>query len=121
MCMCVCVCVCCPSRFYELSGHYPDKVTVVSYRLKRDRFYGLHRAAVHFPETRFKFVGTELPPDVVGAQEGEVSECLSLSVCVWVGARCVELRRDAVQSQSPLGCVAQHTSRERERLGYVHR
>jgi hypothetical protein len=25
-------------RFYELAGHYPEHVTVVSYNLKKDRF-----------------------------------------------------------------------------------
>mmetsp|Transcript_11004 Transcript_11004/g.30176 ORF Transcript_11004/g.30176 Transcript_11004/m.30176 type:complete len:315 (+) Transcript_11004:353-1297(+) len=58
-------------RFYELSGHYPEAITVVSYNLKRDRFKGLHRMALHYPEERFKFVGTELPAAAKGAKEGE--------------------------------------------------
>eukprot|EP00967_Tisochrysis_lutea_P008049 scaffold9617_cov20-Tisochrysis_lutea.AAC.1 len=62
----------CAYRFYELSGHYPEAITVVSYNLKRDRFKGLHRMALHYPEERFKFVGTELPAAAKGAKEGEV-------------------------------------------------
>jgi hypothetical protein len=56
-------------RFYELAGHYPQHVTVVSYRLKERRFQGLHRAALGWPEGRFSFRGTELPAGVKGAQE----------------------------------------------------
>ena len=45
-------------RFYELTGHYPDHITVVSYTLKQNRFSTLHRGALRFPIERFKFVGT---------------------------------------------------------------
>lgn len=59
-------------RFFELSGHYPEAITVISYNLKQDRFKSLHRAAIHWPEDRFKFVGTELPVAAEGALAGEV-------------------------------------------------
>lgn len=63
----------CTHRFYELSGHYPEAITVVSYNLKKDRFRGLHRAALRWPEGRFKFVGSELPAAAAeGAAKGEV-------------------------------------------------
>lgn len=58
-------------RFYEVTGHYPERVTVVSYTLKQRRFMDLHRAALRFPATRFEFVGTPVPPAAVGADEGE--------------------------------------------------
>ena len=45
-------------RFYELTGHYPSSITVVSYTLKRDRFFTLHREALRFPADRFSFIGT---------------------------------------------------------------
>lgn len=45
-------------RFYELTGHYPHSITVVSYLLKKERFVTLHRQAVGFPLERFDFVGT---------------------------------------------------------------
>ncbi|GLI62625.1 hypothetical protein VaNZ11_005289 [Volvox africanus] len=58
-------------RFYELTGHYPDTITVVSYTLKEARFRTLHRQAVRWPAEYFRFVGTPVPPDAVGAKEGE--------------------------------------------------
>uniref|UniRef100_A0A7S0S546 DUF218 domain-containing protein n=1 Tax=Chlamydomonas leiostraca TaxID=1034604 RepID=A0A7S0S546_9CHLO len=58
-------------RFYELTGHYPEHITVVSYTLKRDRFTSLHRAALRWPVANFDFVGTPVPPAAQGAQEGE--------------------------------------------------
>jgi hypothetical protein len=60
-------------RFYELTGHYPEKITVISYQLKRDRFVNVHRQALRFPVDQFEFIGTDLPPDVKGAEEGEAS------------------------------------------------
>jgi hypothetical protein len=58
-------------RFYEVTGRYPQHVTVVSYTLKQRRFRDLHRAALRFPASRFEFVGTPVPPTAIGAQEGE--------------------------------------------------
>lgn len=45
-------------RFFELTGHYPEQITVVSYNLKQNRFSTLHRGAIRFPSEKFKFVGT---------------------------------------------------------------
>ncbi|GFR46772.1 hypothetical protein Agub_g8400 [Astrephomene gubernaculifera] len=58
-------------RFYELAGHYPETITVVSYTLKEARFRTLHREAVRWPLEYFRFVGTPVPPGAVGAKEGE--------------------------------------------------
>ncbi|KAG1666294.1 hypothetical protein FOA52_004775 [Chlamydomonas sp. UWO 241] len=58
-------------RFFELTGHYPDSITVVSYLLKKERFLTLHREAVRFPLEDFEFIGTPVPPLAIGAQEGE--------------------------------------------------
>jgi len=58
-------------RFYEVTGRYPKRVTVVSYTLKERRFNEVHRAALRFPAARFAFVGTPVPPAAVGAAEGE--------------------------------------------------
>ena len=46
------------ARFKELTGHAPRNVTVVGYEFKRERFVGLHRAAIRFPVSRFNYVGT---------------------------------------------------------------
>jgi hypothetical protein len=42
----------------------------VSYNLKEQRFRGLHRDAVRWPASYFRFVGNELPKGVQGAQVG---------------------------------------------------
>jgi hypothetical protein len=60
-------------RFYELTGGYPENITVVSYALKQRRFRDLHRAAVLFPASRFRFIGTPLPSEK-GAAQAEAGE-----------------------------------------------
>ena len=54
-------------RFYELTGHYPDNLLVIGYEFKHTRFSDLHRAALRWPDHRFKFVGT--PALTAGAHE----------------------------------------------------
>ncbi|KAI3820051.1 hypothetical protein L1987_13907 [Smallanthus sonchifolius] len=45
-------------RFRELTGSYPQNITVVGYDFKKERFVNLHRSAIRFPETRFIYSGT---------------------------------------------------------------
>lgn len=45
-------------RFRELTGSYPQNISVVSYDFKKERFSDLHRSAIKFPEDRFFFFGT---------------------------------------------------------------
>lgn len=45
-------------RFRELTGKYPQNITVVSYDFKEERFANLHRSAISFPESRFFYSGT---------------------------------------------------------------
>jgi len=57
-------------RFYELTGRYPERVTVISFPHKRERFEQVHRRAAAFPAERFEFVGIgPPPPDVAVAFE----------------------------------------------------
>jgi hypothetical protein len=65
-------------RFYELTNHWPEQITVISYNLKEARFHGSHRTALRWPEERFKFVGTQLPTAAAGAAEGEVGSTVAL-------------------------------------------
>ncbi|ONK57658.1 uncharacterized protein A4U43_C09F2750 [Asparagus officinalis] len=59
-------------RFRELTGTYPQNITVVSYDFKEQRFSHLHRSAIGFPEQRFSFFGTPAPPKSRdGATQGE--------------------------------------------------
>lgn len=68
-------------RFKELTGDYPDEVTVVSYDFKKERFSKLHRRAVGFPADKFHFVGTE-PPNETKARSSE--RCMI--ICTYVQA-----------------------------------
>ncbi|EPY50931.1 hypothetical protein SPOG_00534 [Schizosaccharomyces cryophilus OY26] len=47
------------ARFHEVTGHYPEKITVVSFEFKRERFLNLHREAIRFPSQHFYFVGID--------------------------------------------------------------
>jgi hypothetical protein len=57
-------------RFKEWTGRYPQKIRVVSWAFKEERF-GLHRDALRFPKERLEFVGANQPVDLGGAQKGE--------------------------------------------------
>jgi len=46
-------------RFRQLTGRFPENVTVVGFEFKRRRFEQLHRAAVGFPAERFTYVGID--------------------------------------------------------------
>ena len=45
-------------RFYELTGRYPEKITIVSYDFKEERFLETHRRAIQWPKNKMKFIGT---------------------------------------------------------------
>ncbi|WWC87208.1 uncharacterized protein L201_002095 [Kwoniella dendrophila CBS 6074] len=45
------------ARFKEVTSRYPEKVTVVGYGMKRNRFVNLHREAIGFPLEKFKYIG----------------------------------------------------------------
>ncbi|XP_073013617.1 uncharacterized protein C57A10.07 [Typha latifolia] len=61
-------------RFRELTGTYPQNITVVTYDFKEERFSHLHRSALGFPEDRFFFSGTPATPTAKeAAVKGEAS------------------------------------------------
>ncbi|KAJ7209624.1 hypothetical protein GGX14DRAFT_551157, partial [Mycena pura] len=59
------------ARFHEFTGHYPYKITVVGYEMKRARFIELHRAAIRWPDNRFHYIGIDAPGDNSLARQGE--------------------------------------------------
>jgi hypothetical protein len=63
-------------RFYEITGHYPSKITVVSFTFKRQRFENIHAPALQWPAHRFHYVGVDPPAstgfDLEEATQGEV-------------------------------------------------
>ena len=81
VCVCVCVCVCrfCRlfsiCRFKEVTGSYPNKITVVSFTFKQRRFEKLHAPALQWPSDHFSYIGVD-PPVSTGfnlaqAKQGE--------------------------------------------------
>lgn len=52
-------------RFREVTGKYPEKITMVSFTFKQRRFETLHTPALQWPTNRFKFVGFN-PPTSTG-------------------------------------------------------
>lgn len=79
-------------RFKELTGAYPERVTVVGFEFKKRRFVELHRHAIGYPMDRFKYIGiddpygTDIDADymkqhqewLVKAREGEQKYAFSL-------------------------------------------
>ena len=61
------------ARFHEYTGHWPGRITIVGYEMKRKRFNDLHRAALRWPEDRFQYVGIDAEGEEISkAREGEV-------------------------------------------------
>ncbi|KAJ2721541.1 hypothetical protein GGI07_003894 [Coemansia sp. Benny D115] len=52
------------ARFHEVTGNYPDRITVVGFEFKQPRFLDLHRHALRYPKIRFNYVGINPPGDV---------------------------------------------------------
>lgn len=62
-------------RFREVTGDYPQKITVVSFTFKQRRFETLHAPALRWPAPKFSYIGVD-PPDSTGfdlerASQGE--------------------------------------------------
>eukprot|EP00527_Entomoneis_sp_CCMP2396_P007849 CAMPEP_0198148324 /NCGR_PEP_ID=MMETSP1443-20131203/40879_1 /TAXON_ID=186043 /ORGANISM="Entomoneis sp., Strain CCMP2396" /LENGTH=331 /DNA_ID=CAMNT_0043812981 /DNA_START=151 /DNA_END=1143 /DNA_ORIENTATION=+ len=49
-------------RFYEVTGRYPEKITVVSFTFKERRFAELHAKALRWPSSQFFYVGVDPSP-----------------------------------------------------------
>lgn len=65
------------ARFREYTGHFPEKITVVGYEMKRSRFVNLHRAAIRWPLNKFQYIGIDPEEDMANASEGEVCQIFS--------------------------------------------
>lgn len=62
-------------RFYECTKHYPEKVTVVSWKFKKERFK-LHQKAICLQDSMFNFEGVKNPLDPKDAVKGENENAL---------------------------------------------
>jgi hypothetical protein len=63
-------------RFYEITGNYPNMITMISYTFKQRRFETLHLPALHWPNHKFHYIGydpsTKSGFDLVEATMGEI-------------------------------------------------
>lgn len=63
-------------RFREITGRYPDKITMVSFTFKQRRFEEMHSHALRWPIDRFAYLGVDPPPstgfDLQESQKGEL-------------------------------------------------
>jgi hypothetical protein len=50
------------ARFYEITGSFPNQITMISYPFKEWRFAQLHMTALHWPASQFHFVGVDFVP-----------------------------------------------------------
>lgn len=64
-------------RFREVTGSYPERVTVVSFAFKQRRFAEMHAHALQYPSSRFIYVGVDPPEssgfDPIASAQGELS------------------------------------------------
>jgi len=60
-------------RFKEVTGHYPKKITVVSFSFKQRRFEELHAIALRWPMDAFQYVGID-PDASTGFDLGSSAE-----------------------------------------------
>jgi hypothetical protein len=65
------------ARFFEYTGRFPRKITVVGYEFKRRRFTELHRHAMRWPAALFVYEGIDGEMmdsnEAETARKGEVS------------------------------------------------
>lgn len=65
-------------RFHEVTGVYPESITMVSFTFKQRRFETLHVPALQWPSTKFSFVGRDSPPstgfDLAASTRGEAEQ-----------------------------------------------
>lgn len=57
-------------RCREVTGTWPEDVTLVSWQFKQERFQ-MHREAIGWPEERFRYDGPNNPPDLAQAEASE--------------------------------------------------
>lgn len=46
-------------RFSEMTGSYPNKITVVGFEFKRKRFEDIHRHSISYPIDKFEYIGID--------------------------------------------------------------
>ncbi|PVU97841.1 hypothetical protein BB561_000280 [Smittium simulii] len=59
-------------RFYEITGNYPDRITVVGFGFKKNRFINLHLKAIRYPKIRFTYIGIDSDVSPLEDKNGEL-------------------------------------------------
>ncbi|PVV00865.1 hypothetical protein BB560_004736 [Smittium megazygosporum] len=59
-------------RFHEITGNYPDHITVVGFDFKKRRFNDLHLKAIRYPKIRFTYVGVDPTTEIESSRSGEL-------------------------------------------------
>ncbi|KAL7753340.1 hypothetical protein RI367_001115 [Sorochytrium milnesiophthora] len=69
-------------RFKETTGSYPQRISLVSYPRKRERFTDLHLTAIGYPVDRFTFIGSNatLVDDTLAYSQSEDTADASTTV-----------------------------------------
>jgi hypothetical protein len=60
-------------RFYEITGNYPTKITVVSFSFKERRFRTMHIPAIQYPSNQFNYIGYD-PSSITGFNLNESTQ-----------------------------------------------
>ena len=67
-------------RFYEVTGQYPLKISVVSFSFKQRRFEEMHAPALHWPANQFNYIGVDPDAstgfDLAASTQGEMETAL---------------------------------------------
>lgn len=75
------------ARFYEVTGRYPNKISIVGFMFKKERFTEIHRKAIRFPAERFSYHGID-PPGLKGEDlSGESTNARTLFEADLYGCR----------------------------------
>jgi hypothetical protein len=99
-------------RFREVTGRYPERITVVNWAYKRERFEKLHRAAIRFPAARFQFIGIDfaealqlagvpLPEQLPTFSDAQTLERVRNDMYVCVGHRSTRQERNPHHRVAP--------------------
>ena len=81
-------------RVHEFTGTYPGHVTFVSWRFKAERF-DLHRRSIHWPASRFSYIGANNPPDLHQAIEAETRNRAAYVADPYSSSPAFRAKRDA--------------------------
>ncbi|KAI8641426.1 hypothetical protein BD408DRAFT_389007 [Parasitella parasitica] len=60
-------------RFSEMTGNYPNQITIVGFEFKRKRFEDIHRHSIGYPVDQFHYIGIDPADQDPSRAEGEMN------------------------------------------------